>query len=339
VTTTAFTTILGPTDAFTLLTRSWRLFKHLWKPSLQLLLVPATLTAGLQTLFAIGYGLFSLNPAFFWWLFLVGGVILVLGSIGGYVVWLLAGVGLSRFYYGQLVGQPKSVLQIAESVLEQWFYWVILFGMLLVVLMVTSLGIFGILALLGMVTFSGVGVLGGLIGILGGSNQIVLAVFVVLAMVVLVLGFLAFLLAGLTCQTTLCFFPLTVAANSPSKTLGTLMGHYFSAYRWVIKYPTRFLTYGLLTLLMITVLSLVISFPVQIWGIMEGLWKQMDQRDNISPLYFLVSNLFSTLINLVILPYTVAALTLLLYDLRCRDEGLDLSLRWAQLNPEKDHDM
>ena len=75
----------------------------------------------------------------------------------------------------------------------------------------------------------------------------------------------------------------------------------------------------------------VLMSPVWIWSILELTRLGINQQDRIPLHVQTVLNIWSSLANLLVLPFHISALTLFWYDCLVRKEGLDLKLWFSRI--------
>jgi len=95
----------------------------------------------------------------------------------------------------------------------------------------------------------------------------------------------------------------------------------------------RMFVFGFAFFIFLLILSTVLHLPVLIWMTLELMRLGLHGTQAfVMPFHVhLVNNLWSSLVNMVLVPFALGAWTLFWYDCQARCEGLDLKLRFQSI--------
>ncbi len=322
--------IYGEASLLTLISRGWNLYRHNVRMALLLMLLPIFFF----TLHGLLSGFISSIPS----LINSQSITLQLGLLAyvfslcfSFLSWLtliLTSTVLSRVYYAQIIHAPPVSLQDGLAYLKK--VGLFLAGLMILLLIITVL-----LSLLMIgLSFAGLFGVGLVVGILRAmatqSNPLYIAAgvvflivmgFVVLALVLFLLGF-----------TFLFFiFPfLGVATSDGEKKVDAV----FYAWKQLFGNFPRLVLYVILLITFASILSTTLNLPLGIWTAMEMKRIALSEgmTDPSIPLHvsFVVS-IWGNLVNMVMFPFMVGAMTVCWYDCQVRREGIDIQLWLKQI--------
>lgn len=310
----------------TLISRAWNLLRVNFKSSLLIMLGPILLLSVMNLLTGIlsgGTFLTSASPVSLGLQGLVALLFLVL-IIPCFFLWVFSSCALSRLYFSAIVSsQPLSVRSCWRYVAKHWrafSAFSIVLGLILVILTVVNLIILYLGILLSVFLISG------LTASAVHFSQNPLA-GVILILFLLVWGFVVLMaVISLVTFQSFCFaFPLLALSTAPQDgdSWLRLIGR---CYRLLFQHSPRLILFSLALFCFSFVMMSVLMVPVWTWAIMEFTRLGISHQHHL-PMYIqAVLNVWGSLVNLILFPFHISAVTFIWYDCQVRSEGLDLRL-------------
>ncbi len=178
-------------------------------------------------------------------------------------------------------------------------------------------------ALLAVMTLAALG------GLAGLMHNPLMAVIALVAFLIFGFVVLALLIGLFSTEWFVVIFPLlSVATAERPRALGAhvaeglgMLGHNLA----------RILVFALALFLFSTIVSMALHAPVYAWALYEkgrmGMTSQVALPMHVSA----IINLWTGLINIILMPFYISTLTLFWYDCKVRAEGLDLRLWFRSL--------
>lgn len=320
---------------FTLISQAWNLCRLHLKESLRFLMVPTliqivfiillTLLSGKTFLTAVTLQALAFK--------LVVIILLLLLGFPLFFYWVFCCCTLIRFYYLGLTSPEAPTLgECWRYALKAWPSIVgltIFSGFLLVVLLVLD----------GLILFFGLLISGAVLGALGGtlspgSHRSVVTIGMMLSFM-LVLGFLVLTLivSLIVFQSFLFTFPLislsTESQPRSHQPRRTGFSHFTGVLKLLLTNLPRVIGFSLALFGFTWLMVIVMMSPAWVWSALELNRLGINQQHVIPEYVQAVLNLWNTVVNLIVLPFHLSALTLFWYDCQVRREGMDLQL-WLQ---------
>ena len=318
-------------NILTLLSRAWNLFRNHFKVSILMVLPPLLLLTAVHLLTSLLSSHPFLTPTSFQALSfqLLAGVISVVLLVPYFFAWSFSCCALSRYYFSAIVSEkPLSMKACWQYIGKHWqAYLGLILGLGGMSIVLTALT----LLVLGLGIFLSFLVLGGLSAVVPHVGNNFLPGLMVL-MFLLIWGFtvLASVVSIITFQGFLFCFPLLAYSTAPQAP-AALWPLIQKSFKLLFDQFPRLLLFALALSLLTMVMSTVIMSPVGFWMMVELARLGVNQQ-HFLPLHVqIIFNLWSSIVNLLIFPFHISAITLLWYDCLVRKEGLDLKLWLNQL--------
>jgi hypothetical protein len=309
----------------TLISRAWNLLRTNLKSTLLLMAAPTVVFTVLHLMISVLSSQTVLTPASgavlaLDILLLIGCAVLAFPS---YFFWVFSCCAISRLHYSAIVDDtPLTIRECWQYIRTIWGSLTLLIVILSIVaggLVLVSLIVFYLGLILSVVAIAGLGV--------AATNFHHLLPGVMTLFFVLVWGFVVLtVMIGLVSFQGLVFiFPL-LAVSTGDDPATTWWQHLKHAYALLFGNVLRVIPFTLILFLFSWVIISVLMSPAWIWSIIELTRLGINQQYHI-PLYIqTVLNLWSSMANLLVIPFQISAMTLFWYDCLVRKEGLDLKL-------------
>lgn len=313
----------------TLISRSWNLFRKHLKTGVLVMLAPTAVYFIFLLLLGViasqGFLIATTQQRLTLVLLLAVGAVALLGLF--FLLYGYCCCALMRYFYGAItMPAPWPIRECWDLVWRR--RWTVaallcLAAAAMIAFAVVDTLIFYLGVLLSVMTLAA---LGGVAGIMQSPMMVVIAV-----VAFLIFGFvvLAVLIGLFSTEWFMVIFPLlSVATAERERSLGAhlaeglgLLGHNFA----------RMLLFALALFLFSAIVSMALHAPVYAWAMYEqgrlGMTSQVALPLHVSA----VINLWTGLINIILMPFYISTLTLFWYDCKVRAEGLDLRLWFRNL--------
>lgn len=310
----------------TLLSRAWNLLRANLKKCLLIMALPTLMNTVFHVLLSLLSNKSFLTSAtatdFVWRILLLGGAMLF--SIPTLITWLVSCCLLCRFFYLSLLCDEAPSIRDCLRYLGK--IWLPLTGLI----MLLGLMVLGLIMLNFIVFYLGLMLVGVTVVAMGATGAAADAILPKLMMVafVLVIGFVAFvLLISLGALEGFLFsFPVTSLLTAQEGGKKSVWRHIGDSYKLLFRYFPGVVTFSIGLLLLSWTMMGVMAAPAYLWMIIEMTRTGFDSHHTI-PLYAqTILNIWSSLTNLVMMPFLISAMTLFWYDCQVRGQGLDIRL-------------
>jgi hypothetical protein len=308
-----------------LLSRAWNLLRTNLKSSLLLMMGPTILITAFHLLVSLLSSQTFLTPTSaagltFTLLIVLACILLALPC---FFFWIFSCCALSRLYYSAIVSEAPITIRACWHYLQKiWLPLTLLIVALSVILFIFIIVNFLILylgILLSVLVLTGLGLATGNFQHLGPGVTIIFFLliwgFVVLAATISMISFQGFFFA----------FPL-LAISTATNIKTTWWQHLSKSYKLLFENIHRIIPFAMILFFFSWILLGVLMSPAWIWSILELARLGINQQDHIPMHIQTVVNIWSSLANLLVLPFHISALTLFWYDCLVRKEGLDLKI-------------
>lgn len=324
-------------SVMTLISRAWNLCKLNFKNSVLMVLPPIVLLTLVNIVAsamssdtfltraswaALGYKLALVVAA-------------VLLMVPFFFCWVYSCCALSRYYFSAIVGNtPLSLKDCWGYVGKNW----LVYTLMAVVLGVTSL----ILMVINMaLLIAGVFLSSMLIVVISAAmphlhNSVFPVVMVIMFLILWGFSILTAVLCMGTLQGFAVIFPMLAVSTSP-KTPERWWPVIRNSYRLMFSNFPRLLVFALALFAMSFVMGLVMTGPAMVWMAFEWMRLGVTSQYHVPMHIKMVMNIWSSLVNLILYPFQISAVTMLWYDCLVRKEGLDLRLWFNQVVSRHGH--
>lgn len=311
----------------TLISRAWNLFRLNLKTGVLVMLVPTVVYFVFALLLAViaSQDFQIATPGQVLTLILITGAAALAVLVAFIFAYGYCSCALMRFFYLAILNpEPPDIKACWDAVWNRrWSLALLIIGIALasIVFAVADTLVFYLAVLISILTMAG---LGGLAGIMQSPLMLVVAVITFL-----LFGFviLAVLIGLFSVQWFAVIFPLMAVATAEKER--PMLSDVGEAFRLLSRNLSRVVVFSLALFLFSMIVSTALHAPVYAWVWYEksrlGIGNQVALPMHITT----VLNLWTGLVNVVLMPFYISAVTLFWYDCKVRTEGLDLRL-WFQ---------
>jgi hypothetical protein len=309
----------------TLISRAWNLLRTNLKSSIILMAMPTLLFTVLHLMISVLSSQTFLTPTSGATLAL--DILLAIGcavlAFPCYFFWIFSCCAICRLHYSAITSDtPLSIRECWQYIRKIWMsltLQIIILSIILGILIVISFIVFYLGIILSVVAIAGLG--------LAATNFHNMLPGIMTLFFLLIWGFvvLAIIIALVSFQGLLFIFPLISVSTSNEPGL-PWWHHMKHAYTLLFKNTLRVIPFTIVLFLFSWIIISVLMSPVWIWTVIELTRLGINQQHHI-PLHIqTILNLWSSLANLLVIPFQISAMTLFWYDCLVRTEGLDLEI-------------